>query len=151
MSGWAKTLCGALIAMVLSGAGARGEDINHISLSGEAIEGFDPVAYFVGGVPQAGSRAFLYEWRGAVWRFASAKDRDLFMAQPERYAPAFGGYCAYAMSKGMKADIHPFAFAILTGKLYLFATFESRDRFLANSDIRRGAEENWTRLSERVF
>lgn len=151
MSGWAGTLCGALLAAALCGSAARGEDINHISLSGEAIEGYDPVAYFAGGVPQAGSRAFLYEWKGAVWRFASAKDRELFQANPERYAPAFGGYCAFAMSKGVKADIHPFAFAILAGKLYLFSTFESRDRFLANSDIRRGAEENWARLSERIF
>lgn len=151
MLGWAKTLAWALSIAALFAASSLAEDINHISLSGEAIEGYDPVAYFAGGVPQAGARAFLYEWKGAVWRFASAKDRDLFKENPERYVPAFGGYCAYAMSKGVKADIHPYAFAILAGKLYLFATFESRDRFLGNSDIRRGAEENWAQLSEKIF
>jgi YHS domain-containing protein len=145
----ARALIAALLILVV--APARGEDINRVSLSGEAIEGYDPVAYYTTGQPQAGTRAFLYEWKGAVWRFASRSDRELFEADPERYQPAFGGYCAFAMSKGIKADIHPFAYAILSGKLYLFSTFESRDRFLANSDIRRGAEENWSLLAEKYF
>lgn len=142
---------GALIALFLLASPAAAESINRTSLAGEAIEGFDPVVYFTAGVPRQGTRAFLYEWNGAVWRFVSKADLDLFKARPERYAPAYGGYCAFAMAKGIEADIHPFAFAVLDGRLYLFTTFESRDRFLANSEFRRAAEENWNILSKKQF
>jgi hypothetical protein len=142
----------AFAAVTLTWLGsAAAEDINRMSLTGEAIEGYDPVAYFAAGAPREGSRAFRFEWRGAVWRFVSKDDLELFKADPVRYQPALGGWCAYAMSKGIKADIHPFAFAIQDGQLFLFATFESRDKFLANSQIRRAAEEHWSVLAERYF
>ena len=62
-----------------------------------------------------------------------------------------GGYCAYAMSKGIKADIHPFIYKIADGKLFLFYSFESRDKFLADPSIEPVAENEWTMISQRIF
>ncbi len=144
-----QNVVGALALLLALWAGpGHCREFNRSNLSGEAIEGFDPVTYFTGGPPRQGTRAYLYDWGGAVWRFATKADLDLFRANPQKYAPAFGGYCAYAMSKGVEADIHPFAFAVLDGRLYLFATFESRDRFVANSESRRAADANWSVLSK---
>ena len=70
----------------------------------KAIRGTDPVAYFTEGRPVEGSRRFAYEWRGATWHFTSAKNRDAFAADPERYAPQYGGYCAWAVSQGYTAS-----------------------------------------------
>jgi YHS domain-containing protein len=93
--------------------------INSSLLGGVAIDGYDPVAYFAEGKPVEGSSDFEYEWMGATWRFASAADRDQFAADPEKYAPQYGGYCAYAVSQGATADIDPDAWHIEDGKLYL--------------------------------
>ncbi len=89
------------------------------SLFGTAIDGTDPVAYFTEGRPVEGSSDFTHEWNGATWRFASAENRDLFAADPEKYAPQYGGYCAWAVSQGYTASTDPTAWKIVDGKLYL--------------------------------
>ena len=86
---------------------------------GVAIKGYDTVAYFTQGKPVKGSKKFEYYWNGATWRFANAKDLALFKANPEKYAPQYGGYCAYAVAWGDTADIDPNAWKIVDGKLYL--------------------------------
>ena len=86
---------------------------------GLAIRGYDAVAYYQQSAPVKGSSQFSYQWRGATWLFASAENRDRFQADPERYAPQYGGYCAYAVSKGRTASIDPEAWKIVDGKLYL--------------------------------
>jgi YHS domain-containing protein len=86
---------------------------------GPAIRGYDAVAYFEQSAPVKGTSQFSYQWRGATWLFASAENRDRFQADPERYAPQYGGYCAYAVSKGHTASIDPEAWTIVDGKLYL--------------------------------
>jgi hypothetical protein len=86
---------------------------------GAAIKGYDPVAYFVDGKPVAGSPQFTHRWSGAEWRFASAANRDKFAAEPEKYAPQYGGFCAYGLSQGYKVKIEPDAWRIVDGKLYL--------------------------------
>lgn len=84
-----------------------------------ALDGHDPVAYFTEGAPREGSAEFVHEWQGAQWRFASAENLARFRAQPERYAPQFGGYCAWAVSRGYTADVDPEAFRVVNGRLYL--------------------------------
>jgi hypothetical protein len=86
---------------------------------GLAIAGYDPVAYFAEGKPVAGSSDFTTEWKGATWRFASAAHRDQFAADPVKYAPQYGGYCAWAVSQGYTASSDPDAWRIVEGKLYL--------------------------------
>jgi hypothetical protein len=87
--------------------------------SGIAIKGYDPVAYFTQSKPVKGSPAFTYHWLKATWWFASAEDRDEFARSPEKYAPQYGGYCAYGVSQGHTAPIDPEAWTIVEGKLYL--------------------------------
>ncbi|MEY1556047.1 YHS domain-containing (seleno)protein [Yoonia sp. R2331] len=86
---------------------------------GLAIRGADPVAFFTAGAPTAGDAAHSLMWKGATWQFASAENMTLFEANPEAYAPQFGGYCAFAMSKGAIATSVPEAWTIVDDKLYL--------------------------------
>lgn len=87
--------------------------------SGAAVEGYDTVAYFTENKPVEGKPEFTHEWRGAKWQFASAENRDKFAANPEKYAPQFGGYCSYAVSHGYTAYGDPQAWKIVDDKLYL--------------------------------
>jgi len=93
--------------------------INTTWLGGVAVKGYDPVAYFVEGKPVKGSGKYEHKWMGAKWHFSSAENRQLFANNPENYAPQYGGYCAYAVSQGVTADIDPTAWKIVDGKLYL--------------------------------
>ena len=86
---------------------------------GGAIRGYDPVAYFTVKKPVKGKKDFSHKWKGATWYFSSARNRDLFRDNPEKYAPRYGGYCAYAVSQGYTASIVPEAWRIVDGKLYL--------------------------------
>ena len=89
------------------------------TLSSLAVSGYDPVAYFTEGKPVEGDSAYEYKWNGATWRFASQANLDTFKANPEAYAPQFGGYCAWAVSQGYTASATPEAWRIVDGKLYL--------------------------------
>jgi YHS domain-containing protein len=86
---------------------------------GIAVRGTDVVAYFNEGRPRTGRAEFAHEWDGARWLFASAEHRDAFASNPARYAPAFGGFCAWAVSQGYTAPIDPAAWRIVEGRLYL--------------------------------
>lgn len=103
-------------AILLAGPAAADKVYNDW---GTAIDGYDPVAYFTVGRPVEGDSDFEHEWNGATWRFSSAENRDLFAADPEKYAPQYGGYCAYAVSQGYTASTEPDAWKIVDGKLYL--------------------------------
>jgi YHS domain-containing protein len=87
---------------------------------GVAIRGTDPVAYFTEGRPVPGRPEFAHDWRGATWHFASAANRDAFAADPTRYAPQYGGFCAWAVAeKGKLYSTRPDNWSIVEGKLYL--------------------------------
>ncbi len=92
-----------------------------------AINGYDPVAYFTDGKPVKGLDSIAFTWHGATWHFANHNHRELFAAEPEKYAPQFGGWCAYGWSKGYPAKIEPEAWSIVDGKLYLNYNLEVRD------------------------
>lgn len=84
-----------------------------------AIRGYDPVAYHVEQKPVRGHPTWSTQYNDATWYFASEANRDLFLGDPERYAPQYGGYCAYAMSGGRVVPTDPNAWHIDDGKLYL--------------------------------
>ncbi len=100
---------------------------------GIAIGGYDPVAYFTEGHPVAGSAGFELRWNGATWRFASAQSRARFEANPMAYAPAFGGYCAWAVSQNYLAPGDPLVWRIVDGRLYL--NFNARAKALWEADL----------------
>ena len=112
-----------------------------------AVKGYDPVAYFKQGTPTKGSKSITHTWKGAEWRFSSAAHRDLFVADPEAYAPQFGGYCAWAVSQGYTASIDPKAWKIVDGKLYL--NYSSKVQKKWEADIPgfiSSAEMHWPKI-----
>ena len=98
----------------------RTKPVAPLNTHGElAVKGYDPVAYFTEHKPTVGSAQFEYQWQGARWRFANSANRDAFVQEPTRYAPQFGGYCAFAVSRGTVADVDPDQWAVVDGRLYL--------------------------------
>jgi len=109
-----------------------------------AIKGYDPVAYLVSGRATIGNPKFEHSWNDAIWRFASKSNRDRFKRDPKRYAPQFGGYCAWAISRGYTADVDPEAFQIVDGRVYLIYSKSVQRRW--EQDIPGNiakAEANW--------
>lgn len=149
--GWRASFALAAMLSLAVAQSAHAVGYNRLSLSGEAIGGFDAVSYWRSGQPTPGSRAFRYEWQGAVWLFASKADLEKFKTSPQTYAPAFGGYCAYAMSKGISADIHPYFFKIEDKKLLFFYSAESRDEFIADPDAMEQADDHWSAIEQRSY
>jgi hypothetical protein len=139
----------AALVVLLPAAALAAPRVNKSFLAGVALDGYDPVAYFTDGKPVAGVAEIRHEWNGAVWRFATPEHRDLFAADPAKYAPQYGGYCAYAVSKGYTADIDPEAWKIVDGKLYL--NYDLEVQKLWEQDVPghiRKADENWPRIEK---
>lgn len=117
-------------AAALPAGAAHAEDLIYTGLfSNTAVGGYDTVAYHTTGAPVRGDRAFTTQWRGAEWRFASQDNLDLFLANPEAYAPAYGGYCAWAMAEGYTAKGDPNIWSIVDGVLYLNFDRTVQDRW----------------------
>jgi YHS domain-containing protein len=118
-------------------------------VEGVAVGGYDPVAYFTQGKPVKGSEDFTLQHEGATWRFASAENRATFEADPAKYAPQYGGYCAYAVAKGSTAKAEPDAWTIHDGKLYL--NFDKSVQAIWEKDIPgyvKKADANWPDVLE---
>ena len=112
-----------------------------------AVNGYDTVAYFESHQPMKGSPAFTFHWQGAEWRFASAANRDRFAANPSAYAPQFGGYCAWAVSKNYTANADPLAWKIIDGKLYLNYNRDIQKKWEVDVEKRiEDACKNWPNL-----
>ena len=95
-----------------------------------AINGYDTVAYFTPGKPVMGQDALATDWMGAKWKFASQANLDLFMANPEKYAPQYGGYCAYGVANDNLVKVEPDQFTLRDGKLYLNFNAEVQAKWL---------------------
>ena len=121
MSSIARLIGSCLGAAMLLLGGLAQADNPPVAIddAGRAIRGYDAVAYFSDGQPQPGDPAFSHDWKGATWLFASAAHRDAFAAEPARYAPQFGGYCAYAITKGHVLEARPEVWSIVDDRLYL--------------------------------
>lgn len=112
-----------------------------------ALKGFDPVAYFSEGKPVKGSSQFTYQWMGATWQFASQQSRDAFAANPAQYAPQYGGYCSWAVSRGYTADTDPEAWKVVGGRLYLNYNKSVQKKWEADIPGNIGkADSNWPGL-----
>ena len=111
---------------------------------GVAIKGYDTVAYFTEGRAVKGKSEISYRWNDASWYFSKAENRDLFAANPERYAPQFRGHCAYGLAKGKLVAADPEQWTIVDGKLYMNYNREFRDTWRQDKTAMIGkAEENW--------
>lgn len=125
------------------------EMLRHIP-SGLALRGFDPVAYHLGHGPVAGLPELELVHDGAVWRFATAANRDAFRDAPEIYEPRFAGFDASAVGDGRAVDADPLRFTILEARLYFFRNEESLSRFVSDAALRRSAEANWPAVGRLI-
>ncbi len=112
--------------------------------AGVAIGGYDPVAYFNQHSATPGLAAITAAYQGSSFRFANAADRDLFVANPAKYAPQYHGFCTFAVAEGAKAPSNPAAFRIVGGKLYLqYSDAVSRQFDQSPAKFLQAAETNW--------
>ncbi len=117
---------------------------------GAAIRGYDPVAYFATGQPTPGSPEITAEYDGATWRFATAENRALFLLEPAKYAPQYGGYCAYGMTVGQKVPVDPAAWSIVEGRLYLNNSLKVRESWSKDPAGNIGkADAEWPQVRDQ--
>lgn len=118
--------------------------------NGIAINGYDAVAYFTAGKPVKGDKQFVHEWNNATWHFSSKANLDSFMVAPSKYAPQYGGYCAFGIADGHKAPTEPDAWSIVDGKLYfnynkqVLGMWKQKQAVYIDS-----AEKNWPLLKDK--
>jgi len=117
--GFRATLAVAVCALFTFASTALAQNIRVV------LKGYDPVAYFTDGKPVKGDTGISYDWDDQRFYFASAKHREMFAADPERYAPQFGGYCTGSMSRGVRNEGHPEGWVIADGKLFVFGAKDS--------------------------
>lgn len=144
---WARGLLLALLFGVFNGAHAAKDAV--FTTDAGAIRGYDPVAYFNNKKAIKGAKAFTARYMDADWYFTSAENRDRFVSMPEKYAPQYGGYCAWAVSKGYTASVDPQAWSIVDGKLYL--NYNQGVKRKWSKDIPgniRAANTNWPSVLE---
>lgn len=145
-------LIGALLcALLLAPMAARGASLVQTivtdPLSGVAIDGYDAVSFFIEPEPQQGWPDYEYVWQGVSWYFASAANRDVFIRNPDIYAPQFGGHCATSLSRGFLSDGKPRLYVIEQMKLYLFYSLANREAFVSTSTVTtRSAGATWYKL-----
>lgn len=114
-----------------------------------AIEGYDTVAYFTKGRPVEGKSEFEHVWQDAHWRFSNASHRDMFAADPERFAPRYGGFCAMSMARGLVYKVDPEAWVIVKDNLYLNYTKKYADEFAADPEPEiANADTNWLSMGK---
>ncbi|MFT3785510.1 MAG: YHS domain-containing (seleno)protein [Tepidisphaeraceae bacterium] len=116
---------------------------------GTALKGYDPVAYFTDGAPKEGDKSITASYQGATYRFTSVEHRQLFEKEPPKYAPQFGGFCAFAVSKGYTANIDPNAWDIVDGRLILQYSLDVREQFRKDTSGNLAkADANWPRIRD---
>ena len=140
-------LCALLLAPVVARGASLVQTIVTDPLSGVAIDGYDAVSFFTEPEPQQGWPDYEYVWQGVSWYFASAANRDVFIRNPDIYAPQFGGHCATSLSRGFLSDGKPRLYVIEQMKLYLFYSLANREAFVATSTVAtRSANATWYKL-----
>jgi YHS domain-containing protein len=144
----APALC--FLAIAASPAHAKEPPVYTPLFGKAAVSGYDAVAYFTEGKPTKGDAKFTVNHKGAQWRFASAENRDKFQSAPERYAPQYGGYCAWAVAQGYTASADPLHWKIVNGKLYLNYDANVQKKWETNiPGFVQAADANWPSVLER--
>ncbi|MEO5889891.1 MAG: YHS domain-containing (seleno)protein [Ferruginibacter sp.] len=143
-----KTFSLSLFAILLS-AICFAQKNTYNSTKGIAIKGYDPVAYFLQNKAIEGSDQFVTEWSGSKWKFSTQANLDSFKLAPQKYAPQYGGYCAYGCSENHKAPTDPTAWTIVNNKLYLNYNSNVKSDWIKDTTNRiRIADKNWPVLNQ---
>ncbi len=139
----------ALALLLLSVPGLAQKSAVFVTKAG-AIGGYDPVAYFTDSKPVKGTAALKYSWQGADWHFASQQHLDAFKANPQQYAPQYGGYCAYGTSQGYKAPTEPDAWTVANNKLYLNYNRKVKETWSKDqAGYIKKADANWPKVAKQ--
>ncbi|MCB9958658.1 MAG: YHS domain protein [Rhodospirillaceae bacterium] len=134
----------AAVGLLLLAAMVRADAGTVYTERGLAIGGADPIAYFEGRGPIVGRPDITVTWRGAIWQFVSEAHRATFLAEPDRWAPSYGGYCAFSMSRGRASASSTGWWVVADEHLYLFQSEAARERFLRDQDLSvHLADEAW--------
>jgi hypothetical protein len=145
-----KKIAVLAVAFVFAGMAAFAQKSSTFIYEGKAIRGYDPVAYFTESKPVKGYDSLTLKWNDANWYFSSGKNLSLFKANPGKYAPQYGGYCAYGLSGGHKAKTEPDAWTIDNGKLYLNYNLDVKKEWNKNRQERiEKADKNWPSLKDK--
>ncbi len=136
-----------ILLMIMSNNALALDPVYTGFFSNNAIKGYDTVAYFTQQEAVKGDSQFSTDYQGATWLFSSQENLDLFIENPEKYAPQYGGYCAYAVAQNQTASIKPELFTIEDGKLYLNYNSSINEKWQANrEEYIRDADKNWPGL-----
>ena len=123
------------------------QNVKYYSTKGTAIKGYDPVAYFLQHQAIEGKDSFSLEWSGSKWKFISLSNLSRFKESPEKYAPEYGGYCAYGCSEKHEAPTDPNAWTIINDKLYLNFSLKVKEYWLKDTAGRiKAADKFWSSL-----
>lgn len=123
----------ALASAILLSSATFAADIDQSADANDvAIKGYDPVSYFTASEPQQGSDTYTATYKNAIYKFTSAENRDAFRANPTKYAPQFGGFCALGTAMGKKFETDPLAWKIVDHKLYLNLNSDIQSRWLGD-------------------
>jgi len=122
-------ILGIVLMTVLGGYAQKGEIFTS---EGKAIKGYDPVAFFTQSMPVKGDENFQYNWKKSTWLFSSKENLEKFKADPEKYTPQYGGYCAYGTSEGHKAPTQADTWTILDNKLYFNYNRKVKELWIPN-------------------
>ena len=138
-----------LLGLLPTSAWAGAPEVNLGYFNKLAVNGYDVMTYWRGGKPQEGNKAISASYNGATWVFISEENRALFLKNPAKYAPQYGGYCAYAASQNAVADVDPFAWRIWKDKLYLNYSPRVRRQWASDIDENiKKADGFWPKLLE---
>lgn len=127
------------------------ESVIYIEDADLALSGWDAVSFFEGDKPKEGDDLYQTDYMNAVWLFSSERNLELFKSNPEKYAPAYGGYCAWAMSDAALAPGKPEHWDIINDKLYLNYSVSTRKKFLADpANLIDSADQNWPAVKSQL-
>lgn len=137
-----RSLLPSLIFLLLVSCQSKPSEV--YSNADGAIGGYDPVAYFKDNKPTKGDKRFTTTWKDAQWYFSSQQNLDDFTADPEKYAPQYGGFCAYGTADGHKASTQPETWTIVDGKLYLNYNLDVKEIWMNDqANMIHKADSNW--------
>lgn len=142
-----KKIIGILLIAFISSTTTFAQQSEIFTVNGKAIRGYDVVAFFTVSTPVKGEEQYSFVWKNSIWLFSSLENKELFQNKPEKYAPQYGGYCAYGMSGGYKAPTVIETWKIVDQKLYFNYSLKVQE--LWNKDIPghiQKADGNWQKV-----
>ncbi len=138
-----------ILSLIVAGS-AMAQKSEVFAPDGKAIRGYDPVAFFKEGKPVMGNADFTMTWKDAKWFFVSKENLDNFRANPEKFAPQYGGYCVYGASEGHKAPSQPETWTIINDKLYFNYNSKVKEEWIRNTDsLIKKADMAWPVLRSK--